>query len=134
MRLKAEMYVLMALVTISVGVMAGVQSDRGSSAHRKPSVDDGEVWQLVVYETASCGWCVRFRKDIAPGYITSGYQKLAPLTYVGLDRRDQKTYRLASRISVTPTVVLVDADGKEINRLTGYPGNDRLYAFLARNM
>lgn len=134
MRIKAEYYALMLLVAVTLGAIAGLQPGSSSSAHRQPSIDDGEVWKLVVFETASSGWCVRFRKDIAPGYRGSKYQKLAPLTYVGLDRPQTHKYQLSGRISVTPTVVLVDADGREINRLQGYPGNDRLYTFLARNM
>lgn len=134
MRMKAEYYVLMLLVTVTFGVMAGLQPQPSSTAHRQPSLDDGEVWKLVVYETASCGWCVRFRKDVAPAYRESRYQKLAPLTYVGLDRPQTHTFKLSGRISVTPIVVLVDADGKEINRLQGYPNKQRLDAFLARHM
>ena len=134
MRMKADYYVFMLLVAITFGVIAGLEPSASSTAHRKPSLDDGEVWKLVVYETASCGWCVRFRKDIAPDYRASRYQKLAPLTYVGLDRPLTHDFKLSGRISVTPTVVLVDADGKEINRLQGYPGKERLYTFLARHM
>ena len=73
--------------------------------------------QLVVFESASCVWCKRFRAQIAPAYETSRLDRLAPLRYVDVSDQRKAGYRLAHRVSSTPTFVLVDTVGREVARM-----------------
>lgn len=79
---------------------------------------------LLVYESASCGWCRHFRAAIAPIYESSPLEARAPLKYLDVSeqRRGNAGYRLNSRIVATPTFVLVDRSGREVARLRGIPG------------
>lgn len=77
---------------------------------------------LVVVDSASCGWCVRFREDVAPAYEHSRFSVAAPLKYVDITKLRSAGYRLRSRVRGTPTFVLVDKSGEEVARIPGYPG------------
>lgn len=79
---------------------------------------------LLVVESASCGWCRHFRTKLGPDYERSRLETLAPLKYVDISaaRPGAGPYRLSSRIVATPTFVLVDRTGREIDRLRGIPG------------
>jgi thioredoxin-related protein len=91
---------------------------------------------LLVYESASCGWCLYFRKSIAPDYERSHLEALAPLRYVNVSelRRGSAGYRLSGRITATPTFVLVDRHGREIERLRGLPGSRDIFMQEAERM
>ena len=78
--------------------------------------------QLVVFESPSCSWCHRFRKSVAPVYEMSHLDRRAPLRYVDISQQKTAGYRLESRISATPTFVLVDRRGREVTRMRGVPG------------
>jgi thioredoxin-related protein len=80
---------------------------------------------LLVFESASCGWCRYFRSTVAPDYERSRLETLAPLRYMDVAelRRSSAAYRLSGRITATPTFVLVDRRGHEIERLRGLPGD-----------
>lgn len=73
--------------------------------------------QLVVFESASCVWCKRFRSDIAPAYALSHMDGKAPLRYVDISKQRSAGYRLVRRVFSTPTFVLVDTRGRELSRM-----------------
>jgi len=75
--------------------------------------------QLVVFESASCVWCRRFRERVAPVYERSPLDGRAPLRYVNVSNQRSAGYRLAYRVNATPTFVLVDTKGREVSRLRG---------------
>ena len=85
---------------------------------------------LLVYESASCGWCRHFRAAIAPDYVRSHLETRAPLKYLDVSeqRRGNAGYRLNGRIVATPTFVLVDRGGREVDRLRGVPGGHEVFA------
>jgi thioredoxin-related protein len=78
--------------------------------------------QLVVFESQSCSWCHRFRKSVAPVYEMSHLDRRAPLRYADISEQRSGGYRLESRITATPTFVLVDRQGREVARMRGIPG------------
>lgn len=97
---------------------------------RRPTFSGGSM-SLVVVEADWCGWCKRFRRDVAPKYEESPYASRVPLHYVQLDQQGRAGFKLASRVRSVPTFVLVDGEGREIDRLRGYPGGpDRFFAAL----
>lgn len=88
--------------------------------------------RLVMVETASCIYCIRWHREVGPAYPLSEQGLRAPLV-----RRDLGDPGLSPmrKVVYTPTFILV-RDGVEIDRLTGYPGPDYFWtevdAMLAR--
>lgn len=80
--------------------------------------------RLVMVETASCIYCVRWHKEIGPAYPLSPEGLRAPLV-----RRDISDPALSAfrKVVYTPTFLLV-RDGVEVGRLTGYPGPDYFWS------
>ncbi|QZO02009.1 thioredoxin fold domain-containing protein [Chenggangzhangella methanolivorans] len=91
---------------------------------------DGEAAELVMFEQPGCVWCQRFENEIAPGYAGSDEGRLAPLRRVDLKAQASAGFELATNVRITPTFVLVDG-GREIGRLTGYPGKEFFWPELA---
>lgn len=87
--------------------------------------------QLVMLERTGCYYCTVFKRDVAPIYHNSPEAQIAPLRIVNL--RDMPAdLQLASRAHVTPTFVLTDPTGRERARMTGYPGDDFFWPYLAQ--
>lgn len=113
----AAVFVMLAVATwlMSPASIAEREADAAPPISDRP--------RLLVFESATCGWCVRFRKDAAPAYEISRFDTLAPLHYIDIKDQKRSGYRLKSWISATPTFVLVDTSGTEVARLRGYPGS-----------
>ena len=130
------MFIGLTLLAIVAGLYAGLPAEHRGLNPRVAlgeTDDQGVGWRLLVFETAACGWCVKFRRDRAPGYLASPYQSRAPLTY--LNPQAQASYQLSGRVSSTPTFVLVNSHGREIARQRGYlPRDDQFYAFLDKHL
>ncbi len=125
-----QVYALALLVAISGGAIAGFSStqlETPTETAVKEDVSHGR--RLLVFESPGCGWCTRFRSDIEPAYLETNYQDRAPLYYVKAATRMGRDYGIRS----TPTIVLVEGDGREIARIVGYP-RDRLYRFLDKHL
>lgn len=85
--------------------------------------------QLVMAERSDCPWCLAWHREIGPGYPLSDEGKRAPLRRVDLDKAWPAGVPKASGVIYTPTFLLV-ACGREIGRITGYPGADFFYPKL----
>lgn len=85
--------------------------------------------QLVMAERADCPWCLAWHREIGPGYPLSDEGKRVPLRRVDLDKPWPAGVPKASGVIYTPTFLLV-ACGREIGRITGYPGADFFYPKL----
>jgi hypothetical protein len=85
--------------------------------------------ELLMFERPGCMWCQRWLAEIGPGYPLTEEGRRAPLRR--LDIREQANAQVAFErpIVVTPTFVLIDG-GREIGRMTGYPGGDFFYGLL----
>lgn len=86
--------------------------------------------QLLMVEQAGCYYCRIFNRDMAPIYETSAEGKLAPLVHVQLRDPLPEGITLASIPFVTPTFILLGPDGMEIERLTGFPGEDFFWSYI----
>ena len=86
-----------------------------------------ETATLLVVETESCGWCKRFRRDVAPTYPQSRNGSLAPLRYVHVRDVKSSGYRLSSSVRSVPTFIVVDQRGHEVDRISGYPGGGQAF-------
>jgi thioredoxin-related protein len=76
---------------------------------------------VVVFETASCRWCVRFREKVVPEYERSRLDGLAPMRFVDIAEQAKSGFKLNGRVWSTPTIVVVDRTGAEVARSVGYP-------------
>jgi thioredoxin-related protein len=84
--------------------------------------------ELIMFESASCGWCRQWHAEVGPGYSNSAEGRHAPLLKHRLGE-STKGIVLRTPVVSTPTFVLVDG-GKEIGRITGYPGDHFFYGML----
>jgi hypothetical protein len=115
LRLAALVLAVLAAGAVTSATSAGDASTAAQAVAVRP-LQDG-VW-LVMVEAADCGWCRRWHKEIGPAYPTSDEGRQAPL-----DRRERGDPVLAGLgpVIYTPTFILVH-DGREVDRLVGYPG------------
>ncbi len=89
--------------------------------------------ELLMFSMASCGYCQKFLKEVAPTYAESKQAKLLPLRIISMDRRAApkwfvKAYdaKKIDGIAGTPTFVVFD-NGEEKARLIGYQSKERFY-------
>ncbi|MEE9319681.1 MAG: thioredoxin fold domain-containing protein [Granulosicoccus sp.] len=88
--------------------------------------------ELLVIEQDDCPYCERFNRDIAPAYPKTSEGRQAPLRQLDLHRPWPTEYANVTPANFTPTFILI-RDGTEVDRLTGYPG-DNYFWFLLREM
>lgn len=84
--------------------------------------------QLVMFEREDCPWCGVWHREIGIGYPHSDEGLRAPLRRVDLNRAWPADLPKLG-IRYTPTFVLL-ACGREVGRITGYPGADFFYPYL----
>ena len=87
--------------------------------------------ELLVFEIAKCGHCVRFREQFGPRYARSKANLAAPMRFIDIAQQDPDAFPLSSLITVLPTLVLM-RDGREVDRLEGYPLPDLVFGMVKR--
>ncbi|MCB0059030.1 MAG: thioredoxin [Rhodobiaceae bacterium] len=87
--------------------------------------------ELVMFEKDGCGWCEEWHRTIAPIYPKTAEGRIAPLRRVDMNSPRPDDLAGISVGPYTPTFVLVD-NGKEVGRITGYPGEDFFWGLLAQ--
>lgn len=91
--------------------------------------------ELVMFESSSCTWCETWNNEIGPIYGKTDEGQQAPLRRVDIfDARPADLSDIRG-IVYTPTFVLTRG-GREVGRITGYPGEEffwwRLDTLIAR--
>ncbi len=86
--------------------------------------------RLLMVEQAGCYYCRVFNRDIAPAYKVAPEGIAAPLEHMQLRGPLPEGVTLTSQPFVTPTFILIGPDGAEIERLTGFPGEDFFWAYI----
>lgn len=81
---------------------------------------------LVMVEEEGCGYCRRWHSEVGPGYPNSDEGRRAPLVSINIASKEAGRF---PRIVFTPTFILT-REGKEIGRITGYPGADFFWSLL----
>ncbi len=87
--------------------------------------------RLLMVEQAGCYYCRVFNRDIAPVYEKSTEGQAAPLAHVQLRGELPEGVTLDTQPFVTPTFILIGPDGAEIERLTGFPGEDFFWPYVS---
>lgn len=83
--------------------------------------------RLVMIEEEGCNYCIRWHRDVGPGYPLSEEGRRAPLVQVDRFSPEAKRFQ---RVTFTPTFILMSSEG-EVGRITGYPGADFFWSMLA---
>ncbi|MCB1389907.1 MAG: SoxS protein [Rhodobacteraceae bacterium] len=86
--------------------------------------------RLLMIEQVGCYICAAFNRDVAPAYEASPEARVAPLVHADLRGPLPEGVTLASRPYVTPTFILIGPDGAEVDRLTGFPGQDFFWPYV----
>lgn len=85
------------------------------------------VWasdlSLVMVEQRGCHYCARWNAEIGPIWPKTEEGIAAPLRRIDLHAPLPRDLSLKSALVFTPTFIVV-ADGTEVSRLEGYPGED----------
>ncbi|UEM19155.1 transcriptional regulator [Skermanella mucosa] len=87
--------------------------------------------ELVMMEQPGCVWCKRFNEEVAPQYGKTREGQLAPLRRVDITEPWPEDLAAVAPERLTPTFVLVH-EGRELDRLRGYPGDDFFWGLLGR--
>lgn len=85
--------------------------------------------ELLMFELQGCPWCRRWHAEIGPAYPNTPAGQKAPLRIVDIRRPALGGITLAKPVQSSPTFVLVE-DGREIGRITGYPGAEFFWPML----
>lgn len=84
--------------------------------------------ELVMVMQEGCPWCERWDEEIWPAYAKTEEGRFAPLRRVDLyDIPEDLT--VLRRVIYTPTFLLVH-EGRELDRIEGYPGPDFFWPLL----
>ena len=86
--------------------------------------------ELLMFEDRGCPWCERWRREVGVAYANSAEGRQAPLRRIELRQARASGVVLAVPVTLSPTFVLA-ADGREVGRITGYPGADFFWGMLS---
>ena len=85
--------------------------------------------ELVMFESAGCGWCAKWRREIGTAYSRTPEGQRVPLrTVQGLDVLEDD-FVLAKLVHFTPTFVVIE-NRREVGRITGYHGDATFWEML----
>jgi thioredoxin-related protein len=85
--------------------------------------------ELVMFESPLCEWCEAWDRDVGVVYHKTEEGRLAPLRRVELHAPRPEDLGTVDAVVYTPTFVLVER-GRELGRITGYPGEDHFWGLL----
>jgi hypothetical protein len=85
--------------------------------------------ELLMFELRGCPWCIKWHREIGPAYPRSSEGLRAPLRIVDIKAPLPGDLSLDRPVTSSPTFVLVD-EGREIGRITGYPGAEFFWGLL----
>ena len=83
-----------------------------------------------MFDAPDCSYCARFEAEIGGVYPQTAEGRLAPLERHALANGAPAGVALSGPVLYTPTFVLVD-EGREVGRITGYPGDEFFWPLLA---
>ena len=87
--------------------------------------------RLYLFELADCTPCGQFHAEALQDYWNSETSRALPLTIVDLNALGTAAQPLRYPIDTVPTFVVM-RDGREVARLTGYPGKAAFEASIAQ--
>jgi thioredoxin-related protein len=85
--------------------------------------------ELVMFESEGCEWCEVWDEEIGVAYAKTSEANIIPLRRVDIDDVHNTDLKHLKGLIYTPTFVVMD-NGRELGRITGYPGEDFFWQFL----
>ncbi|MGI9483783.1 MAG: thioredoxin family protein [Hyphomicrobiales bacterium] len=87
--------------------------------------------ELIMFEQLGCPWCAKWEAEVGVVYHKTYEGKRAPVRRVNIygDRPPELVF--VQNIMYSPTFVLIEG-GREIGRITGYPGEAHFYVQLSK--
>ena len=85
--------------------------------------------ELVMFHSPSCDWCQTWEGEVGVIYDKTAEARVAPLRRVDVAEHRPSDLRTLEPIVYTPTFVLLNG-GREVGRITGYPGEDHFWGLL----
>lgn len=85
--------------------------------------------ELVMFSEQACPWCDAWSREIGPIYGKTPEGRRAPLRRVDIHDPRPADIAHVQGTRFTPTFVLL-ADGQEVGRIVGYPGQDFFWGLL----
>ena len=85
--------------------------------------------ELLMFEEPGCTWCAAWRAEIGVVYDKTAEGRQAPLRRVDMTVPRPKDLKAVDVVVFSPTFVLF-ADGAEVGRIVGYPGEDFFWPML----
>ncbi len=81
-------------------------------------------------EQQGCPWCERWHAEIGPVYPKTAEGRRLPLRIIQRAEGLPDAIAFETGVAFTPTFIAV-ACGREVGRITGYPGEEFFWALLA---
>jgi hypothetical protein len=95
-----------------------------------PSLASDARWRLLMFDSEGCTYCEQWDQQIGGIYAKTREGKLAPLERTELGDPLPTGIKLAKSVRYTPTFVLLSLDGRELGRISGYPGEIHFWGLL----
>ncbi len=87
--------------------------------------------ELVMFHEEGCPWCAAWEKAIGGTYHKTEEADGLPLRRVDLHAERPPDLRdLDKPVLFSPTFVVIGDDGREVGRITGYPGEEFFWFLL----
>lgn len=119
-----RLIVVLSLISVAAwfwpdaGTAASSQAVAASPDAETARIARAEAASLIMVDDPACHYCRKWNKEVGGGYARTAEGRAAPLMRV---RRNSKALSNFSPVVYTPTFILV-RDGREVGRITGYPG------------
>ncbi len=86
--------------------------------------------ELLMFEEPGCPWCAAWRAEIGVVYDKTAEGQKAPLRRVDMTAPRPKDLEAVEAVVFSPTFVLF-AEGAEVGRIVGYPGEEFFWPMLS---
>jgi hypothetical protein len=85
--------------------------------------------ELVMFESDGCDWCETWNDEIGVTYDKTTEAGIVPLRRVDIDDDRPADLEYLNGLIYTPTFIVIE-QGREVGRITGYPGEDFFWQLL----
>ena len=85
--------------------------------------------ELIMVERPNCEWCEIWEKEVGIIYKLTPQGKQAPIRRITLKTLEEGFLKTKRPVVFTPTFIL-SSEQREIERITGYPGESHFWALL----
>jgi thioredoxin-related protein len=128
--MRHSVFAFLALLAVMLTTPARLEAAR-DPAPATASVKSG--LELLVFEREDCHICEIFRRQIGSRYAMAPVATEAPMRYIDIDKVDLDKIRLKSRLTMLPTVVLMQ-NGREVERINGLTAPDTFFTLVQHMM